>query len=78
MVKQYVLKVYYFIGSVYFALILIALVALFVIAGTIFESYADSHLYAAQMVYNRPILLGFYGDFFSISCLPQLNAGRLK
>lgn len=44
-----------FIGSVYFALILIATVALVVVAGTFLESYTSSHLFAARFTYGNPL-----------------------
>ena len=60
-------SLYSFIGSVTFALILIALTALLVIVGTLLESHADSHLYAARMIYDRPYFaLLLWGFFFNI------------
>jgi hypothetical protein len=60
-------RAYHFLGSVYCALLLIGLVALLVAAGTFLESYADSHLYAAQMVYGRSYFAWLlWGFFFNI------------
>lgn len=49
------MKLYHFLGSVYFAIILIATTLLFVIAGTIIESVSGSHLYAATFTYSSPV-----------------------
>ncbi|MEM1283445.1 MAG: hypothetical protein AAGG81_07815 [Chlamydiota bacterium] len=48
-------KIYHFLGSFYFAIIIIALMAIIVTAGTFTESYTNSHLYAALYTYNNPI-----------------------
>lgn len=53
-----------FLGGVHFAIILIAAAALFVIAGTILESIADSHLYAASFTYDNPLFTCLLGLFF--------------
>lgn len=59
--------IYHFLGSVYFALILIALVTFFVVVGTVLESSAQSHLYAAQFTYGHPIFaLLLWGFFINI------------
>lgn len=55
---------YHFFGSVYFAIILIAFSALFVITGTILESQSDSHLYAAQWTYQHPVFKALLFFFF--------------
>lgn len=53
-----------FLGSIYFAILLIALTTLFVIAGTFVESIYDSHRYAAYLTYGSPLfsllLCGFF------------------
>lgn len=60
-------QVYHFLGGVFFALILIASVALFVIAGTFLESFSQSHLYAARFTYDSPIFaLLLWGFFINI------------
>ncbi len=43
------------IGSVYFAIVLLGLTVLFVMAGTFLESWSGSHLYAAYFTYNSPL-----------------------
>lgn len=53
-----------FIGSVYFALILIATVAIVVIAGTFLESITNSHLFAAQLTYGNPLFAVLLWLFF--------------
>lgn len=57
-------RLFHFLGSVRFALVLISLVTLFVILGTLLESYADSHDYAARYTYRHPFFLGLMGLFF--------------
>lgn len=53
-----------FLGSAYFALILIAISALAVIAGTLLESRTSSHGVADQWIYSHPLfhllLLGYF------------------
>jgi hypothetical protein len=48
-------RLYHFLGGIYFAIILIASTALFVISGTLIESSTDSHLHAASYTYGNPI-----------------------
>lgn len=61
-------KVYHFLGGVRFAVLLIALTALFVVAGTFLESATQSHSFAAQFTYSHPafaaLLLGFFANIF--------------
>jgi hypothetical protein len=61
---KWIKRFYHFLGGIFFALILITLAVLFVIAGTVLESYTESHLYAAQWTYQHPLfaflLLGFF------------------
>jgi len=58
---------YHFLGGVYFAILLIASVALFVIAGTFLESSTQSHRYAAQLIYDSPFFaLLLWGFFINI------------
>ncbi len=47
--------IFKFLGSLPFALVLIALTLLFVIAGTFLESWTDSHLFAAHLTYQNPV-----------------------
>lgn len=58
------MKIFVFLGSVYFALILIASVALVVILGTFLESYTESHRFAANFTYGNPVFIGFLWGFF--------------
>jgi len=44
-----------FIGSLYFAILLIGCTLLFVVAGTFLESFSGSHLFAATLTYQNPI-----------------------
>lgn len=57
-------KIYHFLGSITFALILIGTTALLVIAGTFIESLTDSHRFASTFTYSSPffslLLLGFF------------------
>ncbi len=53
-----------FIGSVYFALILITTAAVTVIAGTFLESYTSSHLFAARLTYSNPLFALLLWCFF--------------
>ncbi len=46
------------------AILLIASVALFVIAGTLIESHTDSHRYAALFAYRNPIFIVLLWGFF--------------
>ncbi len=48
-------RIYHFLGSIYFAVILIATVAFFVIMGTFIESYTESHRFASVLTYGNPI-----------------------
>lgn len=67
-----------FLGSVYFAITLIALTALFVIAGTFLESFADSHQYAASFTYENPIFTLLLGGFFINILLAALRRWPFK
>lgn len=57
-------RIYHFLGGIYFALILIAAVALFVICGTFIESITQSHLYAALFTYDNPLFSTLLWGFF--------------
>lgn len=57
-------SLYHFLGGIYFALILIATVALFVIAGTFIESMTQSHRYAALFTYDNPLFAALLWGFF--------------
>lgn len=58
------LQFYRFLGSIYFAITLIAAVALFVIAGTFIESKTESHRYASHFTYGNPVFIGLLCGFF--------------
>ncbi len=49
------MKLFHFLGSVYFAIVLIALSILFILAGTLLESWSDSHAFAAAFTYSNPL-----------------------
>ncbi len=57
-------KLYHFLGSIYFALPLIAIFALFVIMGTILEAKTDSHWLAAYYTYEHPAFSVLLSLFF--------------
>lgn len=58
---------YHFLGSIRFAIFLITAAAIFVIVGTLLESWADSHQFAAQIIYSNPIFqLLLWGFFINI------------
>lgn len=58
---------YLFLGSIHFALFLIASVTLFVISGTFLESFTQSHRYAALFTYSNPLFsLLLWGFFINI------------
>jgi hypothetical protein len=56
--------VYHFLGSISFALLLIASVATLVIFGTVIESKTDSHRYAASLTYGHPFFAALLWGFF--------------
>lgn len=58
------IRCYHFLGSIYFAIVLIGFTALFVIAGTLLESVTQSHLYAAFYTYRNPAFLALLALFF--------------
>jgi hypothetical protein len=57
-------RIYLFLGSAAFAIILIATATIFVIAGTIVESKTESHQAAAHFTYNHPIFYLLLAGFF--------------
>ena len=64
---KFISRLYHFLGGVSFAIILIASVAIFVIAGTILESKTESHRFAALYTYNHPFFaLLLWGFFINI------------
>lgn len=58
------MNIYHFLGSVYFAILLIASTTLFVIAGTFIESITQSHRYASQFTYSSPLFIMLLWGFF--------------
>lgn len=54
-----------FLGSFYFALIIIVALALFVAAGTFAESLTDSHQFAARYTYNHPLFTAILFALFT-------------
>ena len=56
--------IYHFLGSIQFAILLIALTALFVIAGTFLEAHSGSHLFSASLTYQHPLFLALIWGFF--------------
>ncbi len=59
--------IFTFLGSIYLAILLITLTVLFVIGGTLLESYADSHKFAALWTYQNPVFaLLIWGFFINI------------
>ncbi|WP_068466539.1 hypothetical protein [Candidatus Protochlamydia phocaeensis] len=61
---KWIKRCFHFLGSIYFAIILIATVATAVAVGTILESQADSHLFAAQWTYHHPLFAFLLWLFF--------------
>lgn len=57
-------KLYWFLGSVYLAIALIASLAIFVTIGTFLESKSGSHLYASHYTYGSPVFAGLLWLFF--------------
>lgn len=57
-------RIYHFLGGIRFAILLIALAAGTVVAGTLLESKTDSHLLAAQWTYGHPLFQLLLGLFF--------------
>lgn len=55
---------YHFLGSIYFAITLIALTALFVATGTFLEASTGSHLFSANFTYHHPVFLTLLWGFF--------------
>ena len=56
--------VYNFLGSISFAILLMAALATLVIAGTVIESKTASHRYAASLTYGHPFFAALLWGFF--------------
>ncbi|GEM_PF-2207189 len=67
-----------FLGSIYFAIFLIVLAALYVVAGTFVESLSRSHLYAKETFYTHPFFLALLSLFFVNILLSALNRWPFK
>lgn len=61
------------LGSLYFALFLIATTALFTIAGTILEAKTSSHRYAAIFTYSNPLFIALLVGYFINILLSALS-----
>lgn len=61
---KFIKKLYIFLSSIYFAIILISTVVLFVVAGTFIESHTGSHRYASYFTYQNPVFIGILWGFF--------------
>lgn len=57
-------KFYHFLGSISFAIFLIAAVATLAIAGTVIEARTESHRYAAYFTYDNPFFKALLWGFF--------------
>lgn len=58
------IRLYHFLGSIFFAILLIAMTAAFVAAGTFLEAHSDSHLFSASFTYHNPVFLALIWGFF--------------
>lgn len=61
---KHLLRLYQFLGSVSFAIVLIAITACCVILGTFIEAATQSHLHAALFTYGSPWFLLLLAGFF--------------
>ncbi|MFN0065213.1 MAG: hypothetical protein ACKVOH_03135 [Chlamydiales bacterium] len=57
-------SLFHYLGSVYFAVTLILSTLLFVILGTILESWSDSHLFASHFTYHNPLFTSLLWLYF--------------
>lgn len=57
-------QLFHFLGGIHFAIALIAITAITVIAGTFLESKTESHLLAARWTYEHPFFLLLLSLFF--------------
>lgn len=71
-------KIFIFLASVYFAIILIASVAIFVVLGTFLESFTESHRFAAFFTYSNPFFVVLLWGFFINILLSALRRWPFK
>jgi hypothetical protein len=62
--KTFMRRIFHFLGGVHFAICLIGVTAVFVIAGTLIESKTESHRYAAYYTYKHPAFITLLCFFF--------------
>lgn len=72
------IRIWHYIGSVYFTLVLIPLTALFVGTGTILESLSNSHSYAAHFTYDNPVFALLLVFFFANILISALRRWPFK
>jgi hypothetical protein len=75
---KYLKKTLHFLGSLYFAIILILSTAIFVLAGTLLEASTESHLYASYFTYNNPFFIFLLWGFFVNILLSTLRRWPFK
>lgn len=61
---KFIKSLYHFSGSIYFAILLIATVAILVLAGTFLEARTESHRYASFFTFGNPVFSGLLWGFF--------------
>lgn len=66
-------KIYQFLGSIHFAVTLIALAALFIVAGTWIEALTHSHRSAVNLIYQNPVFKLLLICFFINILVSALN-----
>lgn len=76
--KKLIKTFYRFLGSIQFAVTLIAISACFIVAGTWIESLTDSHRSAAQFVYQNPVFKFLLIAFFINILVSALNRWPFK
>ena len=72
------MRLWYYIGSVYFTILLLILTAIAVTFGTVVESITDSHLYAAELSYQHPYFIILLGLFFVNILVSTLRRGPFR
>lgn len=72
------MRLYHFLGSIYFAIFLITASALFVVVGTLIEAKTESHDFAARYTYNNPIFIALLWGFFINILLSALRRWPFK